>query len=282
MVDAGIKGLHHPPGDRPARDREQDLVEVRGSLQHAARRSRCKSRLDRVVGGLQVFDVALGSHLRGPPRRLGLQQGPDFVNLRCLADIGPDHCRPLLRQRLDQAFRFEVAQHLAHYRATDAKEIAQCPLDKPFTGLEAEVQDRVTELLQREFTQSPGAAVYPQISYVHRCRGHVGSDPTTPLARNALIHTLRFGNNFRKTVGATSYLSFINTRGGPNCPVVIPLMHKADEGMRSHYLTVQFSILDAPGPDEIVVALGASIGGRPHHRIGDRYQDIAELGRTDV
>jgi hypothetical protein len=99
---------------------------------------------------------------------------------------------------------------------------------------------------------------------------------------SALIHTLRFGNHFRKAVGAKSYLSFTNTRGGPNCPVVIPLMHKADEGMRSHYLTIQFSILDAPAPDEIVVALGASIGGRPHHRIGDRYQDLEELGGTDV
>lgn len=99
---------------------------------------------------------------------------------------------------------------------------------------------------------------------------------------SALIHTLRFGNHYRKAVGAKSYLSFTNTRGGPNCPVVIPLMHKADEGMRSHYLTVQFSILDAPAPDEIVVALGASIGGRPHHRIGDRYKDLEELGGTDV
>jgi hypothetical protein len=99
---------------------------------------------------------------------------------------------------------------------------------------------------------------------------------------SALIHTLRFGNHFRKAVGAKSYLSFTNTRGGPNCPVVIPLMHKNDEGMRSHYLTIQFSILDAPAPDEIVVALGASIGGRPHHRIGDRYQDLKELGGTDV
>ncbi len=52
--------------------------------------------------------------------------------------------------------------------------------------------------------------------------------------------------------------------------------------MRSHYLTVQFSILDAPAPDEIVVALGASIGGRPHHRIGDRYQDLRELGDNAV
>ena len=99
---------------------------------------------------------------------------------------------------------------------------------------------------------------------------------------SALIHTLRFGNHFRKAVGAKSYLSFTNTRGGPNCPIAIPLMHKHDEGMRSHYLTIQFSINDAPAPDEIVVALGGSIGGRPHHRIGDRYQDLKELGGTDV
>jgi Amino acid synthesis len=83
-------------------------------------------------------------------------------------------------------------------------------------------------------------------------------------------------------VGAKSYLSFTNLRGGPNCPVTIPLMHKGDEGMRSHYLTIQFSIIDAPGPDELVIALGASIGGRPHHRIGDRYQDLKELGSNEA
>lgn len=94
---------------------------------------------------------------------------------------------------------------------------------------------------------------------------------------SALIHTLRFGNLYREAVGAKSYLAFTNVRGGPACPIAIPLMHKDDEGMRSHYLTIQFSIVDAPAPDEIVVALGASIGGRPHHRIGDRYQDIKEM-----
>jgi hypothetical protein len=95
---------------------------------------------------------------------------------------------------------------------------------------------------------------------------------------SALIHTLRFGNKFRAAVGATSYLSFTNVRGGPNAAISIPLMHKLDAGMRSHYLTVQFAINDAPAPDEIVVALGACVGGRPHHRIGDRYQDLKELG----
>jgi Amino acid synthesis len=99
---------------------------------------------------------------------------------------------------------------------------------------------------------------------------------------SALIHTLRFGNHYRKAVGAKSYLAFTNTRGPANAPIMIPLMHKLDEGMRSHYLTLQFSIPDAPAADEIVVALGASIGGRPHHRIGDRYQDLKELGGTNA
>jgi hypothetical protein len=95
---------------------------------------------------------------------------------------------------------------------------------------------------------------------------------------SALIHTLRFGNHYRRAVGAKTYLAFCNTRGPANAPILIPLMDKNDEGRRSHYLTVQFSIPDAPAADEIVVALGASLGGRPHHRIGDRYQDLKELG----
>jgi len=95
---------------------------------------------------------------------------------------------------------------------------------------------------------------------------------------SALIHTLRFGNYYREAVGAKSYLSFCNTRAGANAPVMISLMDKNDAGRRSHYLTIQFAIPDAPNEDEIVLALGASIGGRPHHRIGDRYQDLKDLG----
>lgn len=95
---------------------------------------------------------------------------------------------------------------------------------------------------------------------------------------SALIHTLHFGNHYRQAVGAKTYLAFTNTRGPANCPIMIPLMDKNDEGRRSHYLTIQFAIPDAPAADEIVVALGASVGGRPHHRIGDRYQDLKDLG----
>ena len=95
---------------------------------------------------------------------------------------------------------------------------------------------------------------------------------------SALIHTLRFGNFFREAVGAKTYLGFTNSRGPANTQIQIPLMDKHDAGRRSHYLTVQFSVPDAPGHDELVIALGASLGGRPHHRSGDRYQDLKEMG----
>jgi len=95
---------------------------------------------------------------------------------------------------------------------------------------------------------------------------------------SGLIHTLRFGNHFREAVGAKSYLAFTNTRGPANAPIMVPLMDKNDAGRRSHYLTIQFAIADAPRADEIVVVLGGATTGRPHHRIGDRYQDLKDLG----
>ena len=65
----------------------------------------------------------------------------------------------------------------------------------------------------------------------------------------------------------------INLRGK-----VIPLMDKDDGGRRSHYQTIHTVVPDAPAEDEIIIALGASIGGHPNHRIGDRYKDLKEMG----
>ncbi len=96
---------------------------------------------------------------------------------------------------------------------------------------------------------------------------------------SGFIHTLWFGNKFRDAVQGTSYLSFTNIRAGAGCSIQIPMMEKNDPGQRSHYITLEFSISDAPGPDEIVVALGASSGGRAHPRIGNRYQDLEDMDR---
>jgi len=107
--------------------------------------------------------------------------------------------------------------------------------------------------------------------------GVVGLDGEVEHA-SGLIHTLRFGNFFRQAVGAKSYLAFTNIRAAADTSIQIPLMDKNDVGRRSHYLTIQFSIADAPRANEIVVALGAATTGRPHQRIGDRYQDLKDLG----
>lgn len=95
---------------------------------------------------------------------------------------------------------------------------------------------------------------------------------------SALIHTLRFGNVFREAVGGTSYLSFTNTRSPAGAMVSMPMTHKTVVGQRSHFLTLDFCVSDAPGPDEVLVAIGASDGGRMHPRIGDRFKDMEEMG----
>ena len=95
---------------------------------------------------------------------------------------------------------------------------------------------------------------------------------------SAMIHTFRFGNQFRNAVEGTSILSFTNKRGGPGTYITIPMVHKTDESKRSHFITFEMNIPDAPRADEIVVAIGAATGGRPHPRIGDRHQDMLEMG----
>ncbi|SHK79986.1 Amino acid synthesis [Roseovarius marisflavi] len=93
-----------------------------------------------------------------------------------------------------------------------------------------------------------------------------------------LTHTLWFGNKFRDAVKAKTYLAFTNTRGAAGTSLMIPLMDKDDAGRRSHYQTIHTTVPDAPADDEIVMALGASVGGHPNHRIGDRYADLREMG----
>lgn len=94
---------------------------------------------------------------------------------------------------------------------------------------------------------------------------------------SALIHTLRFGNFLRDAVQSSEFIPFTNTRGGPGHQISFPMRHISEGGARSHFLTADLAIADAPGPDEIVIAIGVATGGRPHARIGDRYSDMKEM-----
>lgn len=96
---------------------------------------------------------------------------------------------------------------------------------------------------------------------------------------SAVIHNLRFGNHYRDAVAAESFLSFTNKRGGLGTSIQVPIKHIHDGSARSHFITLEFAISDAPNPDEIVIVLGASTGSRPHARIGDRHRDVEEMAR---
>ena len=93
----------------------------------------------------------------------------------------------------------------------------------------------------------------------------------------AMVHTLLFGDQIRKHTFGEGALVFSNTRAGAGALITVPMVHKDELLRRTHYHTAQTSIVDAPGPDEVIVALGAASGSRPFPRIGDR-----DLDRRDI
>ncbi|HEX9644529.1 MAG TPA: amino acid synthesis family protein [Acidimicrobiia bacterium] len=85
---------------------------------------------------------------------------------------------------------------------------------------------------------------------------------------SAVIHTLRFGDPFRNAAGGTALLPAAEKRGAMGATLDLALKHKDDHAVRSHHLTFEVRVPDAPRSDELVVFCVASNGGRPHARIG--------------
>ena len=86
---------------------------------------------------------------------------------------------------------------------------------------------------------------------------------------SALIHTLKFGDHFRKATFATTLLPTVEKRGPAGIVFDIPLKHITDATIRSHHQTVEVRLPDAPLAGEIVIALAASAQGRAQQRLAD-------------
>jgi hypothetical protein len=84
---------------------------------------------------------------------------------------------------------------------------------------------------------------------------------------SALIHTLKFGDHFRKAADATTLLPAVEKRGPAGVVFDIPLKHVTDATIRSHHQTIEVRIADAPHPGELVIALAAAAQGRPQQRL---------------
>jgi hypothetical protein len=96
---------------------------------------------------------------------------------------------------------------------------------------------------------------------------------------SALIHTLAFGDHFRRAAEATTLLPAVEKRARAGTSFDIPLKHKRDATIRSHHQTIEVCISDAPHAHEIVVALAAASAGRPQARLAPLSTEMPELAR---
>lgn len=90
---------------------------------------------------------------------------------------------------------------------------------------------------------------------------------------NALL-TTEFATPVRQALDrAIAWIPSTGKRGGPGTALDIPLAHCTALYARSHYDTVTVTFGDAPGPDEIVVAVAVAAGGRLFARLGGPSAD---------
>jgi hypothetical protein len=83
----------------------------------------------------------------------------------------------------------------------------------------------------------------------------------------AIIHP-KFGKPVRNAIGAgKAIIPSTKKRGGPGTYIDVPVLYKDDERSRPHIDAMEIGISDAPGPDEIVVALVMTSAGRPLARV---------------
>jgi Amino acid synthesis len=85
---------------------------------------------------------------------------------------------------------------------------------------------------------------------------------------NALLTSV-FANPIRDAIGGgDAWISSFTKKGGPGTLIDIPMNHKDDIWVRSHYDGMSVVLPDAPMPDEIAVIFCIASGGRLNARVG--------------
>lgn len=91
--------------------------------------------------------------------------------------------------------------------------------------------------------------------------------------------TTTFGNPLREAVGGgAAWISSTSKVASAGTPIDIPLAHKDELYVRSHYDAFTFCAPDGPRPDEILICVAVATSGRIHQRVGGKT--IADLQAT--
>ncbi|TDH38401.1 amino acid synthesis family protein [Pseudohoeflea suaedae] len=88
--------------------------------------------------------------------------------------------------------------------------------------------------------------------------------------------TTEFGNPLREEVGGgEAWISSVSKVGSAGTSIDIPLAHKDELYIRSHYDAITFCVPDGPRPDEILICVAVASGPRVHERVGGKT--VADL-----
>jgi Amino acid synthesis len=90
----------------------------------------------------------------------------------------------------------------------------------------------------------------------------------------AVLHP-KFGAPTRGRVGGVSILPSVKKRAAMGASLDVPLHHIKAMLVRSHFDAMSITVPDAPGADELLLALAVADGGRPFARVGGLLADDA-------
>lgn len=83
--------------------------------------------------------------------------------------------------------------------------------------------------------------------------------------------TTIFGDALREAVGGgRAWISSATKTAAAGAPLDIPLAHKDELYIRSHYDAISIAVPDGPRPDELLVCVAVASGGRVHQRVGGK------------
>jgi hypothetical protein len=90
--------------------------------------------------------------------------------------------------------------------------------------------------------------------------------------------TTVFGDALREAVGGgQAWISSVSKTASAGTAIDIPLAHKDELYIRSHYDAISISVPDGPRPDELLICVGVASGGRVHERVGGKsLKDLAK------
>ncbi len=122
-----------------------------------------------------------------------------------------------------------------------------------------------------------------------RARGLLGGRPVHSYGKGGIAGTAGeqehvvacvttvFGDALREAVGGgLAWISSASKTAAAGTSIDIPLAHKDELYIRSHYDAITIAVPDGPRPDELMICVGVASGGRVHQRVGGKsLSDLA-------